>query len=63
MATTTPSTGAPYSELEWEAIKAALKGEREHRRRLKQVNPDGVVLFNQAEQSALVQQVVLALRS
>lgn len=56
-------TRSPYSEVEWEAIKLALRGEREHRRRLKQVNADGIVLFNQAEQSELVRQVVEAMRT
>lgn len=52
----------PYTREEVEAIRDGLRAERERRRRLKMVNPDGIVLFSQAEQSEMVAQIVKEMR-
>lgn len=53
---------SPYTREEVEAIRDGLRAERERRRRLKMVNPDGIVLFSQAEQSEMVAQIVKEMR-
>lgn len=50
--------GAPYTHEEWVAVTAAVREERDRRRRVRMVNPDGIVLFSQSEQSEFVAEFI-----